>query len=75
MTVPMTQLKAGQAGRVLNLALDGQVRRRLMDLGMVPGTLVERVFGSPIGDPVCYRVRGALIALRSSDARQVQVDL
>ncbi|MEE9212563.1 MAG: FeoA family protein [Phycisphaeraceae bacterium] len=75
MGITLTQLKTGQAGRVLDLAQHGDIRRRLFDLGMIPGTMVERVFGSPIGDPACYRVRGALIALRASDAEQVRVDV
>lgn len=73
MSITLSQLQVGQAGRVLDLAQRGDMRRRLFDLGMLPGTMVERVFGSPIGDPVCYRVRGALIALRTSDAEQVRV--
>ena len=75
MGIPMTQLKPGQSGRVLELAQQGPARRRLLDLGMIRGTLVARMFGSPIGDPICFRIRGALIALRISDAEQVRVDV
>ena len=73
MGISLTQLKIGQAGRVLELAQQGDLRRRLFDLGMIPGTMIERVFGNPIGDPACYRVRGALIALRADDASQIRV--
>lgn len=51
----------------------GMERRRLLDLGLLPGTLVEAKMASPSGDPVAYRVRGAVIALRRSQARQIQV--
>lgn len=51
----------------------GMERRRLLDLGLLPGTLVEARMASPSGDPVAYRVRGAVIALRRSQADQIQV--
>ncbi len=51
----------------------GMERRRLLDLGLLPGTVVEARMASPSGDPVAYRVRGALIALRRSQADQIQV--
>ena len=51
----------------------GMERRRLLDLGLLPGTLVEAKMASPSGDPVAYRVRGAAIALRRSQADQIQV--
>ena len=51
----------------------GMERRRLLDLGLLPGTLVAPKMASPSGDPVAYRVRGAVIALRRSQAEQIQV--
>ena len=47
--------------------------RRLLDLGLVPGTRVACVARSPTGDPAAYRVRGAVIALRGGDAAGIQV--
>lgn len=51
----------------------GLQRRRLMDLGIVPGTLVEAELAGPAGGPVAYRVRGALIALRRNHAELVHI--
>jgi DtxR family Mn-dependent transcriptional regulator len=51
----------------------GQQRRRLMDLGVVPGTTIVPEMSSVSRDPVAYRVRGALIALRKSQAQQIYV--
>ena len=71
----LTQLKLGQQARVVALspACRGPERRRLLDLGFVPGTLVEVEMASPIGDPTAYRVRGSIIALRSEQARLIQI--
>ncbi|MCC7491577.1 MAG: ferrous iron transport protein A [Fimbriimonadaceae bacterium] len=69
------QLAEGQAAQVLSLDCQGYVRRRLLDLGLVPGTRVEAVLSSAAGDPRAYRVRGTLVALRQSDACQIRVTL
>jgi DtxR family transcriptional regulator, Mn-dependent transcriptional regulator len=52
----------------------GPQRRRLLDLGVVPGTRVEPELVSPSGDPVAYRLRGALIALRREQAEWIEVE-
>ena len=71
----LDQLKPGQQARVLALspACRGPERRRLLDLGFVPGTQVEVEMTSPMGDPVAYRVRGSVIALRSEQARLIRI--
>lgn len=51
----------------------GRERRRLLDLGVIPGTRVEADFRSPSGDPAAYRVRGALLALRREQADLIHV--
>jgi DtxR family Mn-dependent transcriptional regulator len=75
--IPLNMLSMGQKGRVLQLSprLRGPERRRLLDLGMLPGTVVEAEMSSPMGDPVAYRVRDSLIALRGEQARCIQVEL
>lgn len=73
MTISMSELACGQVGRVLDLQVSGGARERLVDLGLLPGARIERVMASPAGDPICYRVRGAMIALRNSDTRHVRL--
>jgi len=51
----------------------GQQRRRLMDLGFVPGSRVAFEMASASGDPVAFRVRGAVAALRLEQAKQIFV--
>jgi len=72
----LSGLAPGASARVVRLsaACQGPERRRLLDLGVVPGTLVTAEFASPGGDPVAYRIRGALIALRRTQADQIQVE-
>jgi DtxR family Mn-dependent transcriptional regulator len=72
----LAEVKGGEVVRVIGIhpGLQGPQRRRLLDLGLVPGTLVESELRSAGGDPVAYRIRGALIALRADQARWIQVD-
>jgi DtxR family Mn-dependent transcriptional regulator len=72
---PLTALKPGQEGTVLNISprIRGAERRRLMDLGILPGTVITAELASPTGDPIAYRIRGALIALREEQAKSINV--
>jgi DtxR family transcriptional regulator, Mn-dependent transcriptional regulator len=72
----LSSLAAGQHAVVASIApaCRGVERRRLLDLGLVPGTRVKAEFSSPAGDPVAYRVRGALIALRRQQADMICVE-
>jgi DtxR family Mn-dependent transcriptional regulator len=66
----LSGLGPGQSAQILGIspACRGRERRRLMDLGILPGTEVQAAFVSPSGDPTAYRVRGALLALRREQA-------
>ena len=72
----LAEVMQGETVRVVGIhpGLQGPQRRRLLDLGLVPGTRVEAEFSSATGDPVAYRIRGALIALRKDQSRWIQVD-
>ncbi|WP_053956444.1 FeoA family protein [Inediibacterium massiliense] len=71
--IPLCNLSIGMKGRVLDLLSTGLPRRRMLDLGLVPGTIVEVLRKSPLGDPVAYSIRGATIALRKEEALQILV--
>ncbi|RMF58242.1 MAG: hypothetical protein D6748_09225 [Calditrichaeota bacterium] len=74
--VKLSHLKPGDTAVVTTIsrACRGLQRRRLMDLGLVPGTTVEVEFRSAAGDPTAYRVRGAVIALRKDQADLIYVE-
>jgi len=72
--VKLSSLEPGESGRVLALRSEGFDRRRLLDLGLTPGTLVECAFPGPMREPMAYRVRGALVALRPEQTDQIEID-
>jgi DtxR family Mn-dependent transcriptional regulator len=71
----LANLRPGEDARVVGLSprIRGAERRRLMDLGILPGTAIEVEMVSAGGDPIAYRVRGAVIALRKSQADMINV--
>lgn len=69
----LNTIPAGSYALVAQIEAEGVSRRRLLDLGLVPGTRVEVVRRSPLGDPVAYNIRGAIIALREEESRRVLV--
>ena len=59
---------------VTGLDAQGAERRRLMDLGVMPGVEIVAEGTSPLGDPTAYLVRGSVIALRRCQARGIHID-
>lgn len=72
---PLSALRPGDEAQVLRISplCRGAERRRFLDLGIVPGTVVAAELISPSGDPIAYRIRGALIALRREQAQLIRV--
>jgi len=69
----LDQINVGLTAIVTNLHSVNAERRRLLDLGILPGTVIETVMRSPLGDPVAYRIRNAVVALRREQAELIEV--
>ena len=67
----LDELMPGQEASVKEVIITGAVRRRLTDLGLVPGTRIRCVAKSPSGDPKAFQIRGAVIAIRKEHSRQI----
>ena len=72
----LAALNPGEEATVVGLSPNcrGLERRRLMDLGLLPGTVVGAEMKSPTGDPTAFRIRGALIALRGEQAANIRIN-
>jgi DtxR family Mn-dependent transcriptional regulator len=72
----LSALEVGEQARVVGISVRcrGVERRRMLDLGLVPGTLVAAEMRSPGGDPTAYRIRGGVVALRREQADRIHVD-
>lgn len=60
-----------ESAYVTEIAANPDMKRRLTDLGLIPGTCVTCTALSPSGDPRAYLIRGTVIALRNRDADRI----
>ena len=67
----LNRLCPGESAFVKGLNNNGALRRRLLDMGIVEGTRVECLGMSPGGDPKAFLVRGAGLAIRGQDCRDI----
>lgn len=66
-------LKIGTKAKVIKVNSTGDIKRRLLDIGLIENSLVECVLESPFSDPRAYFIKGATIALRNEDAKDIMV--
>ncbi|MBZ0269638.1 ferrous iron transport protein A [bacterium] len=72
--VTLDELTPGGDGIVRGIEGESTAVRRLMDLGLVPGTRVQHVRMAPLGDPMEILVRGMHLSIRRSEAGKVHVE-
>jgi ferrous iron transport protein A len=72
--ITLDNLPIGYYGEVLTLNNTGPSRRRLLDLGLTPKTIVKTERISPLGDPIAFNIRGAIIALRKEEAKNIIIN-
>lgn len=73
--IKLSEGKTGDFIRITYLDIEGVMRRRLLDLGFVPGAIVEVLRKSPLGDPIAFRVSQTSIALRKEESLKIQGEL
>lgn len=71
--VNLSDLPLNESGFINNVNCDENIKRRLLDLGLVKGTSIVPVLVSPSKDPRAFEVRGSIIAIRREDADNIEV--
>jgi ferrous iron transport protein A len=74
-TRPLSQLHPDEGGIIIRVGGTGEIRRRLLDMGVVAGSEVSVARVAPLGDPVQIRVKGYDLALRKTEAEKITVDV
>lgn len=69
----LSGLSPGQRATIVAVDDSGPVGRRLLELGLLPGTPVRALRQAPLGDPGVYELRGYRLCLRRSESDRVQV--
>jgi len=70
----LKELNTGKSGKVLKVGGENVLRRRLLDMGITPGTLVSMKKAAPMGDPVEIILRGYVLSLRLDDAEKILIE-
>ena len=73
MELTLEQLKDGEKGIVERIELTGPTKRRLIEMGITPGTNVQVRKRAPLGDPIEIYIRRYSLTLRAEDARRIFV--
>ena len=69
----LAELRPGQQASIISVGGVGALRRRLLDMGLTPGTRLEMGQSAPSGDPLCLRIRSFDLSLRKSDADCIEI--
>lgn len=72
-TVKLTEISVGKKAQVVELLSKGLSRQRMLDLGIIPNTIIYVLRQSPFGDPTAYLIRDTCIALREEEAKNIMV--
>ncbi|MBN1616008.1 MAG: ferrous iron transport protein A [Spirochaetales bacterium] len=68
----LNQMKPGESGIITIVGGEGSLRRRLLDMGLTPGTRVSVRKVAPFGDPMELSLRGYELTIRGEDAKSIK---
>ena len=71
----LREMKIGESGKVIEVTGSGDIKRRIIDLGITPGASILLKKFAPLGDPMEIKVRGYSVALRKSEAINIVVEV
>ena len=71
----LKDMKPGESGLIVALHGSGNVKHRLIDMGLVHGTKIHVMKFAPLGDPVEVKVKNFELALRTNEAGMIDVDV
>lgn len=74
METTLDKLPTGKVGEIISINTNQALKKRLLDLGLVSGTKIKKLYKSPLNDPCAYLIRGSVIALRNKDTKKILVN-
>ncbi len=70
----LDELRVGESAVITVVGGEGDLRCRLLDMGLIPHTTVKMIKVAPMGDPMEITIRGYELTLRMEDARKITVE-
>ena len=74
MMCTLDKLEIGKVARVISIN-DSNIKRRLLDIGLIEDSVITSYLISPFKDPIAYKIKNAIIAIRKSDSRNIEVEV
>ncbi len=75
MKTTLNKLEQNQKARIVSIKGLGIVHRRLLDMGLVKGAMIEVKKVAPLGDPIEVKIKGYDLSLRKKEAANITVDV
>lgn len=66
-------LPIDKPGIIQEICVNNSLKRRFLDLGIIPDTVITPILKSPSGDPTAFEIRGAIIAIRKEDSSLIKI--
>ncbi len=73
--INLRQLQVDQAGTIISVRADGELGRRIRDMGLIPGKRIKVQGRAPLNDPVSLRIMGFTLTLRNNEADYIEVEV
>ena len=73
--IPMRQMRDNESGTIAAVKVNGELGRRIRDMGLVPGTPIKIQGRAPLYDPVAIRVMGFTLTLRNNEADHIEINV
>jgi len=73
--VRVSEMKVGTTGRIKTIQATAMIKKRLLAMGLTPGTQFQIAKVAPMGDPIELKVRGYRLTLRKTEASCLEADL
>ena len=73
-SITLDKLKIGKKAIIRKVGGKGALRIRLLDMGIIPNTVIKIVKKAPMGDPIEISLRGYELTLREEDAKKIDVE-
>ncbi|MCX7715643.1 MAG: ferrous iron transport protein A [Clostridia bacterium] len=70
----LRDLKPKESAIITQMNSQGKIKRRLIDMGITPGTRICMQRTAPLGDPVEFWVRGYKLSIRKSEAKKIYIE-
>jgi len=74
MSKSLRQIATGEKAKITSVSAQGEIGRRLRDMGLSPGTEIEILGRAPLKDPVSIRLKNYTLTLRNSEADYINVE-